>query len=62
MKNRQITLKSHPDGVPTVDNFGLTESEVPQPGPGHFVVPWKPPFAAGWTARPITSSRYPSTA
>lgn len=38
MINRQITLKSHPGGIPTAENFGMIESAVPHPGPGQFVV------------------------
>ncbi|MFA7552749.1 MAG: NADP-dependent oxidoreductase [Spongiibacteraceae bacterium] len=38
MINRQITLKSYPDGIPTPDNFGMIETQVPEPGPGQFVV------------------------
>ncbi len=38
MINRQVILKSHAEGVPTSENFGMSETEVPKPGPGQFVV------------------------
>lgn len=36
--NKQILLKSRPSGWPTADNFELTETAVPEPGPGQIVV------------------------
>ncbi len=38
MMNRQVTLASHPDGIPTPDNFGFVEANAPEPGEGQFVV------------------------
>ncbi|HEY7244382.1 MAG TPA: NADP-dependent oxidoreductase [Xanthobacteraceae bacterium] len=32
--NRQILLKSRPEGAPTLDNFELREAPVPEPGEG----------------------------
>jgi NADPH-dependent curcumin reductase CurA len=32
--NRQILLKSRPEGTPTLDNFELAESPIPEPGDG----------------------------
>src|SRR5262249_13145417 len=37
-KNRQILLASRPSGEPTLDNFRLVESEVPQPGPAKMLL------------------------
>lgn len=37
-KNREIRLKSRPVGVPTPENFSLSESAVPTPGPGQVLV------------------------
>ena len=36
--NKQILLKSRPEGEPTADNFDLVETAVPTPGPGQFLV------------------------
>ncbi len=36
--NRQITLLSHVHGAPAPDHFGMIESEVPEPGPGEFLI------------------------
>src|SRR6202162_639377 len=30
--NRQILLKSRPEGVPSLDNFALKQGSVPEPG------------------------------
>lgn len=38
MPNKQILLKSRPNGWPTADNFELAETPVPEPGPGEMVV------------------------
>ncbi len=35
---REFHLKSRPEGVPTEDNFELVETEMPQAGPGEFLV------------------------
>ncbi len=32
--NRQILLKSRPEGAPSRDNFALVETPVPTPGEG----------------------------
>jgi NADPH-dependent curcumin reductase len=37
-KNRQIVLASRPRGEPTLDNFKLVESDIPQPGPGQMLL------------------------
>jgi NADPH-dependent curcumin reductase len=36
--NRQILLKSRPDGAPGLDNFELVQSPVPQPGAGEVLM------------------------
>ena len=36
--NHQIRLARRPVGLPTADDWTLTEAEVPEPGPGEFVV------------------------
>lgn len=36
--NRQVILKTRPDAIPGPEHFELTESAVPGPGPGEFVV------------------------
>jgi len=36
--NREIHLKSRPNGMPTAANFELVERPIPRPGPGQFVV------------------------
>jgi NADPH-dependent curcumin reductase CurA len=36
-KNRQILLKSRPEGLPTPDNFELVERPVPEPGEGEVL-------------------------
>lgn len=38
MINRQVTLESHPDGIPVKENFGMKEAEVPVPENGQLVV------------------------
>ena len=30
--NRQILLKSRPEGAPSLDNFALKQGSVPEPG------------------------------
>ena len=35
--NRQILLKSRPEGAPSLDNFELTESPVREPGEGEVL-------------------------
>src|SRR5579859_7646679 len=37
-KNRQILLASRPRGEPTLENFKLVETEVPDPGPGQMLL------------------------
>jgi len=37
-RNRQIVLKSRPEGIPTLDNFALTEAAVPEPGDGEVLM------------------------
>ena len=32
--NRQILLKSRPEGAPSLDNFELAEAPIPEPGHG----------------------------
>jgi hypothetical protein len=39
--NRQILLKSRPEGVPSLDNFALKQGSVPEPG-GEVPVPRRP--------------------
>src|SRR5882672_3092213 len=36
--NRQILLKSRPEGAPGLDNFELTESPTPEPGEGEVLM------------------------
>src|ERR1700693_3908229 len=36
--NRQIVLKSRPEGAPSLDNFDLRETSVPQPGNGEVLI------------------------
>jgi NADPH-dependent curcumin reductase CurA len=36
--NRQILLKSRPNGAPSADNFGLVERPVPDPGDGQVLL------------------------
>ena len=36
--NRQIVLKSRPEGVPSLDNFALTQAPVPEPGEGEVLM------------------------
>jgi NADPH-dependent curcumin reductase len=36
--NRQILLKSRPEGTPTLDNFELVQSPVPEPGDGEVLM------------------------
>ncbi|WP_319409415.1 NADP-dependent oxidoreductase [uncultured Desulfosarcina sp.] len=38
MINRQVTLKSHPVGVPTPEDFGMTKEAVPELEEGQFLV------------------------
>ena len=35
-KNHQILLSSRPSGEPSQDNFQLTETEIPKPGPARM--------------------------
>jgi len=37
-KNLQILLSSRPSGEPSPDNFRLTETEIPKPGPGQMLL------------------------
>jgi NADPH-dependent curcumin reductase len=36
--NRQILLKSRPEGAPSLDNFELTQAPVPEPGEGEVLM------------------------
>ena len=36
--NRQILLKSRPEGAPSLDNFELTEAPIPEPGDGEVLM------------------------
>jgi NADPH-dependent curcumin reductase len=36
--NRQIVLKSRPEATPSLDNFSLVESPVPEPGEGEVLI------------------------
>jgi len=36
--NRQILLKSRPQGAPSLDNFELTEAPIPKPGEGELLM------------------------
>ena len=36
--NRQILLKSRPEGVPSLDNFALKQGSVPEPGDGEVLM------------------------
>ena len=36
--SREVHLTSRPHGVPRKDNFELVTVEVPEPGPGEFLV------------------------
>src|SRR6185436_1486964 len=36
-KNRQWRLASYPEGMPTESNWTLTESALPEPGPGELL-------------------------
>jgi hypothetical protein len=36
--NRQILLKNRPEGVPSLDNFVLKQSSVPEPGDGEVLM------------------------
>jgi NADPH-dependent curcumin reductase CurA len=36
--NRQILLKSRPEGAPSADNFQLTEAPIPEPGDGEVLM------------------------
>ena len=38
MNNRQILLKSRPEGAPGLDNFQLAESPMPEPGEGEVLM------------------------
>ena len=37
-ENRQITLTSHVQGIPTVENFSMIETPIPAPGEGEFLI------------------------
>jgi NADPH-dependent curcumin reductase CurA len=37
-KNRQILLAARPRGEPTLENFNLVETEIPEPGPGQMLL------------------------
>jgi NADPH-dependent curcumin reductase len=36
--NRQVVLKSRPDGIPGLDNFALTQAAIPEPGEGEVLM------------------------
>ena len=36
--NRQIVLKSRPEGAPSLNNFELTEAPIPEPGDGEVLM------------------------
>src|SRR5262249_61894668 len=36
--NRQILLKTRPEGVPSPDNFELTETPIPEPSEGEVLL------------------------
>jgi NADPH-dependent curcumin reductase len=36
--NRQILLKSRPEGAPSLDNFVLKQGSVPEPGDGEVLM------------------------
>jgi NADPH-dependent curcumin reductase CurA len=36
--NRQIVLRSRPDGMPGLDNFAMTQTPVPEPGDGEVLM------------------------
>ena len=38
MLNRQVVLKSHPNGVPLPEDFELVESTIAEPGEGQMLV------------------------
>ena len=38
MSNKQIILNSRPNGWPTPDNFGVTETAIPEPDAGQIVI------------------------
>jgi NADPH-dependent curcumin reductase CurA len=37
-RNRQILLRSRPEGMPTLQNFELVETDVRDPGPGQVLI------------------------
>ena len=37
--NRQIVLKSRPEGMSSLDNFELIKAAVPEPGNGELLMP-----------------------
>ncbi len=36
--NRQVLLKSRPEGAPSLDNFELTQAPIPKPGDGEVLM------------------------
>jgi len=38
MQNKEIRLASRPAGMPTLENFGIVDAEVPQPTDGEVLV------------------------
>src|SRR3954471_11552368 len=38
MTNRSVVLRSRPTDVPQLENFGIADGEVPEPGPGQMLV------------------------
>ena len=64
MRNRQVVLKNHPNGVPLPGDFELVEGSIAEPGEGQMLVrnlffSLRPRSVAGSMARPITLSRSP---
>ncbi|MDR4125432.1 zinc-binding dehydrogenase [Yanghanlia caeni] len=38
LKNRRVVLKSRPVGIPQAEHFEIQSTDVPEPGPGQFLV------------------------
>jgi NADPH-dependent curcumin reductase CurA len=50
--NRQILLKSRPEGAPGPDNFELAQAPVPEPGGGEVLMRTRLSLARSLHARP----------